>query len=137
MERVYPFPVTRDELGLIIDGLAKLVSPTEREAAAILRRAQNVYEATAELEPAVASAPDKKLKLEINRARFAGYGVAAQMTGHDLRRLPSPVIPDDYDLWRVVPGHPDEIVKNDDVIDVAGHNGGLRLYSAPRFINAG
>ncbi len=77
------------------------------------------------------------LVLHINRARFAGYGVAAQMTGRDLRRLPAPMIGDDFDLWQVVPGHDDELVKDDDVLNIADYRGGLRLYSSPRIINAG
>jgi ribosomal protein L37E len=79
----------------------------------------------------------KKLRLQINRGGFAGHGVYAQMTGQELKQLPSPPIPDDHDLFRVVPGHEDEIVRPDEVLTIADFGGGLRLFSTPRFINAG
>lgn len=49
--RLYPFPMTRAELGLCIDGVAMLVTPTDQEAAPLLKRLQNVYAASKELEP--------------------------------------------------------------------------------------
>ncbi len=50
-ERKYPLTLTRAEIGMCIDGLAKLVGPDEREAAQLLHDFQRLYRITKELEP--------------------------------------------------------------------------------------
>ncbi len=55
-------------------------------------------------------------------------------TGRDLRQLGNPPVSDDYDLWMIVPGHDDELVRNDDVLDPIGFR---RFFTSPRVINAG
>lgn len=41
-------------------------------------------------------------------------------------------VPDDYDLWRVVPGENDRNVEGNVVI----HTSGLRFFTSPKYINA-
>jgi hypothetical protein len=42
---LYSFPVTKEQLGLLIDGVASLVDGEHREAAPLLERLQFVYAA--------------------------------------------------------------------------------------------
>ena len=51
--RQYPFPMTREEIGLCIDGVAALVSRKDRLAAPLLKRLQDLYRESRELEPRV------------------------------------------------------------------------------------
>ena len=69
--------------------------------------------------------------IQIDRLNFRVD--AETLTGRELRYLPTPPIPDNYDLWKVGVMEPDRLVKAEDVIDLRG----ARFFSAPRFINAG
>lgn len=69
--------------------------------------------------------------IQIDRAN---YRVEVEtLTGRELRDLPTPSIEDRYDLWRVNPSGPDELVLDGDVIDLRGG----RFFSAPKTINTG
>lgn len=57
-------------------------------------------------------------------------GAGGYYTGGQLRKLCE--VPDDYDLWEVVPGASDRLLKDTTRVMV---NAGTRLYSAPRHIN--
>lgn len=74
----------------------------------------------------------------IDRNSYAGEAVKAKMTGRELRELAFPTISDEYDLFLIVPGHDDEHVADDRVIDVDAYGwGSLRLFTARKRINAG
>ena len=57
-----------------------------------------------------------------------------KITGAQLRRIPTPPIPPERDLFQVVPGHPDRQIKDDDTVEV---HDGLRFFTAPNTINPG
>jgi len=57
-----------------------------------------------------------------------------EMTGAQLRQLPTPPIGPDRDLFEVVPGQPDN--KTDDSEPVEIHDG-KRFFTAPAHINPG
>ena len=58
----------------------------------------------------------------------------SEMTGTQLRQVPSTPIASDRDLFEVVPGHPDRKIENDDVIEIRNS---LRFFTAPGTINPG
>jgi hypothetical protein len=57
-----------------------------------------------------------------------------ELTGEQLRHLPSPPIGPDRDLFEVVPGQPDRKIENDYVVEIFN---GKRLFTAPAHINPG
>ena len=57
-----------------------------------------------------------------------------KISGAQLRRLPSPPIPPERDLFQVIPGRPDLKIKDDDTVEV---HDGLRFFTAPSTINPG
>ena len=57
-----------------------------------------------------------------------------ERTGLELRNLVTPPIPEDRDLWEVVPGEEDRLIKNDTVVTMRD---GLRFFTAPKHINPG
>ena len=57
-----------------------------------------------------------------------------KISGAQLRRLPSPPIPPERDLFQVIPGRPDLKIKDDDTVQV---HDGLRFFTAPSTINPG
>ena len=57
-----------------------------------------------------------------------------QMTGAELRTVPTPDIGNDRDLFQVVPGHPDRKLEDADVVEM---HDGMRFFTAPRHINPG
>jgi len=74
----------------------------------------------------------KVFHIQIDREH---YEVAdEQMTGAQLRQVPSPPIPPDRDLYQVVPGHPDLKIEDQDVVEIRN---GLRFFTAPGTINPG
>ena len=48
-----------------------------------------------------------------------------KISGAQLRRLPSPPIPPERDLFQVIPGRPDLKIKDDDTVQV---HDGLRFF---------
>jgi hypothetical protein len=57
-----------------------------------------------------------------------------EMTGAEIRMIPTPHIGDDRDLFEVVPDHHDRKIENDTVVEMRD---GLRFFTAPRHINPG
>ncbi len=58
----------------------------------------------------------------------------AEMTGAELRHVPTPTIGPDRDLFEVVPGQPDNKVEEADVVQI---HDGKRFFTAPAHINPG
>jgi hypothetical protein len=56
------------------------------------------------------------------------------MTGAELRRVPTPPIGPDRDLFEVVPGGPDRKIEDIDVVEIKN---GKRFFTAPAQINPG
>jgi hypothetical protein len=56
------------------------------------------------------------------------------LTGRALRELATPAIGGQYDLYRVLPGTDDLVVRDEEVVDL---DDGMRFFSAPRMILAG
>jgi len=59
---------------------------------------------------------------------------AGTIAVHELRALPFPPIPAEYDLWLEGPGGADTFLRDDDEIEV---HEGTRVFAAPRSIMAG
>ena len=75
---------------------------------------------------------DKTYTIQIDRTEYVV--TQNRMTGADLRRVPTPPIPPDRDLFQIIPGRPDEKIENDDRILITD---GLRFFTAPNTINPG
>ena len=75
---------------------------------------------------------DKTYIIQIDRTEYVV--TQNRMTGADLRRVPTPPIPPDRDLFQIIPGRPDEKIKDDDGILISD---GLRFFTAPNTINPG
>lgn len=74
----------------------------------------------------------KKIELKIDREVF--HVNESQMTGLQLRELPTPQIGPDHDLFEVVPGESDRKIEDTTIVHL--HNG-QRFYTAPAHINPG
>ena len=73
-----------------------------------------------------------EFQIQIDRTH---YTVAKeQMTGSELRQVPTPPIGPERDLFEVVPGHPDRKVSENDLIEIKS---GARFFTAPAHINPG
>ena len=70
--------------------------------------------------------------IQIDRKRYAVR--ENPMTGADLRRVPTPPVPPDRDLFQIIPGRPDRKIEDDDRISIAD---GMRFFTAPNTINPG
>ena len=75
---------------------------------------------------------DKTYTIQIDRTEYVV--TQNRMTGADLRRVPTPPIPPDRDLFQIIPGRPDEKIEDDDRILITD---GLRFFTAPNTINPG
>jgi hypothetical protein len=74
----------------------------------------------------------KEYKIKIDRVE---YEVSQrELTGAELRRLPSPPIGPDRDVFEVVPGQPDQKVEDGAVVEISN---GKRFFTAPAHINPG
>ena len=73
-----------------------------------------------------------KFQIQIDRVQFTVD--KEQITGAELRQLPTPAIGPDRDLFEVVPGGTDKKITDDMVVTL--HNG-LRFFTAPAQINPG
>ncbi len=71
-------------------------------------------------------------EIQIDRAHFKVS--EKQMTGAQLRALPSPPIGPDRDLFEAVPGSSDRKIGDTEVVEMRN---GLRFFSAPSQINPG
>lgn len=74
----------------------------------------------------------KVFRIQIDREHYEVQD--EQMTGAQLRQVPTTPIPPERDLYEVVPGHPDRKIENDDVVEIRN---GLRFFTAPGTINPG
>ena len=70
--------------------------------------------------------------ITIDRAQYEW--TEEKINGAQLRRLPTPPIPPERDLFQIIPGHPDRRIKDDDTVEV---HDGLRFFTAPGTINPG
>jgi hypothetical protein len=75
---------------------------------------------------------EHEYRIQIDRAHFAVD--KPQLTGSQLRALPTPHIGPDRDLFEVVPGQPDRKIGDNDVVEIKS---GLRFFTAPAHINPG
>lgn len=71
-------------------------------------------------------------QIQIDRQHFTV--TEKQMTGSQLRALPSPPIGSDRDLFEVVPGGTDKKISDAETVEMRN---GLRFFSAPAQINPG
>ena len=77
--------------------------------------------------------PEKKVfHIRIDRTGFTVE--QSELTGAQLRQLPSPPIGPDRDLFEVVPGGSDKKITDGDPVTMRD---GLRLFTAPAQINPG
>lgn len=74
----------------------------------------------------------KAFHIKIDRVEFRVE--EAELTGAQLRSLPSPPIGADRDLFEVIPGQPDRKISDTDVVEIAN---GKRFFTAPAHINPG
>lgn len=75
---------------------------------------------------------DPEFHIQIDRRQYTVDH--PEMTGLELRHVPIPPIPEDRDLWEVIPGDDDRLIENDTVVTMRD---GLRFFSAPKHINPG
>jgi hypothetical protein len=71
-------------------------------------------------------------QLQIDRVHYTVS--KSQMTGAELRQVPSPGIGSDRDLFEVVPGGSDRKLEDDTLVPMRN---GLRFFTAPAHINPG
>ena len=71
-------------------------------------------------------------QIQIDRAHYTV--TQEQMTGLQLRHVPTPPIGADRDLFEVVPGGSDRKIGDQDVVSIRN---GLRFFTAPAQINPG
>jgi len=81
--------------------------------------------------PGVGHEP-QKFQIQIDRTHFTV--TVPQMTGQQLRQLPTPPVGSDRDLFEVVPGGSDKKIGDNDVVEMRN---GLRFFTAPAQINPG
>ena len=74
----------------------------------------------------------QKFQIQIDRDHFTVTD--SEMTGAQLRRLPTPPIGPERDLFEVVPGGTDLKIGDDQVVKLRN---GLRFFTAPGHINPG
>lgn len=74
----------------------------------------------------------EKFQIQIDRVHFTVE--KAEMTGAELRQLPSPAIGADRDLFEVVPGGTDLKIGDEVVVKLRN---GMRFFTAPAQINPG
>lgn len=75
--------------------------------------------------------PDQ-FQIQIDRVHYTVS--KAQMTGAELRKVPTPPIGPERDLFEVVPGGPDRKVEDDTAVEIRN---GTRFFTAPTNINPG
>ena len=75
---------------------------------------------------------EPEFHIQIDRVHYTVH--QAEMTGAQLRQVPSPPIGPDRDLFEVIPGHKDKKIEDNEVVQI--HNG-LRFFTAPATITPG
>jgi hypothetical protein len=73
-----------------------------------------------------------EFRIQIDRTHYTV--TQEHMTGAELRRVPSPPIGPDRDLWEVVPGGSDRKIGDADTVEIRN---GKRFFTAPAQINPG
>jgi Multiubiquitin len=76
--------------------------------------------------------PERHFNIQIDREHFTV--TEPKLTGAQLRKLPTPDVPADRDLYEVRPGEDDLLIGNDDPVQMRN---GLRFFTAPGRINPG
>ena len=76
--------------------------------------------------------PQHVFHIQIDRVHYDVQ--EEELTGEQLRHLPTAPIPADRDLFEVVPGHTDLKITDDEEV---GMHDGLRFFTAPATINPG
>ena len=76
--------------------------------------------------------PAHGFQIQIDRAHFTVH--QEDMTGAEIRQVPTPPIGPDRDLFEVVPGHSDIKVEDTTVVEIRN---GKRFFTAPATINPG
>ena len=71
-------------------------------------------------------------QIQIDRTHYTV--TLPHMTGAELRRVPTPPIGPDRDLFEVVPGGSDRKIADDQIVEIRN---GLRFFTAPAQINPG
>lgn len=71
-------------------------------------------------------------RIQIDRTHYTVH--QRKMTGAELRRVPTPPIPPDRDLYEVRPGEQDRLIEDTTVVEIRD---GLRFFTAPHHINPG
>jgi hypothetical protein len=74
----------------------------------------------------------KPFHIKIDRVEY--HVPEEELTGAQLRQLPTPPIGPDRDLFEVIPGQPDRKITDDYVVEIVN---GKRLFTAPAHINPG
>ena len=74
----------------------------------------------------------KEFRIQIDRIHYVV--TKEEMTGAELRHVPSPPIGPDRDLFEVVPGAPDRKIGDQETVAI---HDGMRLFTAPGQINPG
>lgn len=75
---------------------------------------------------------DKGFTIQIDRIQYTVFD--EKLSGAQLRKVPPTPIPPERDIFQVIPGHPDQQIKNDDTVEMSD---GLRFFTAPNTINPG
>ena len=75
---------------------------------------------------------EHEFHIQIDRTHFQVK--QEELTGAQLRALPTPPIGSDRDLYEIRPGDADRLIGDGDVVEMRD---GLRFFTAPKQINPG
>lgn len=75
---------------------------------------------------------EQEFRIQIDRTHYEVH--QREMTGEQLRHVPTTPIGPDRDLFEVVPGEPDRKISDADVVKISN---GKRFFTAPAHINPG
>jgi hypothetical protein len=76
--------------------------------------------------------PPPHFEIQIDRVHYTV--TKSEMTGAELRMVPTPPIGPERDLFEVLPGQPDKKIEADTVVQIRN---GQRFFTAPALINPG
>lgn len=76
--------------------------------------------------------PSEGFQIQIDRDHFTVH--QAEMSGAEIRQVPTPPIGPDRDLFEVGPAHSDIKIEDNAVVEMRN---GLRFFTAPAQINPG
>jgi hypothetical protein len=85
-----------------------------------------------EVDAATERPHEHEFHIQIDREHFTVH--QEEMTGAELRSLPTPPIPPDRDLFEVRPGEQDFLITDTTVVKIRD---GRRFFTAPSHINPG